>query len=149
MTIPLTEQTVIEYVRSVDALAALFEGADELQSSQIAEGNINLIFRVSNTRDPLQQSVLVKQALPYSWRYPDFKMPVERMQIEHEVLQIERNYCPDNVPVVYWYDTDRHIQVIEDLNRHLVMREGLMQQQRYPLVAQHIGSFMARTLFYT
>jgi 5-methylthioribose kinase len=29
------------------------------------------------------------------------------------------------------------------------MREGLMQQKKYPLVAKHMGYFLARTLFYT
>jgi 5-methylthioribose kinase len=38
---------------------------------------------------------------------------------------------------------------MEDLNRHIVMRYGLMAQARYPHFAAHIGTFLARTLFYT
>jgi 5-methylthioribose kinase len=145
---PLSEQTAIDYVRSVEALAAIV-GDGPLQGTAITEGNINLIFRVANARDPLDGSVLVKQALAHSWRYPDFKMPLERQQIEYELLALEARYCPEQTPKVYLYDADNHILVVEDLNRHVMMREGLMRQQRYPLVAQHIGTFMARTLFYT
>jgi 5-methylthioribose kinase len=147
MTTPFTEDTILDVVRADPRLSDLL-GDDSLTATQIVEGNVNLIFRVANTRDP-QRSVLIKQALPHSWRYPDFKMPVERQQIEHDVLQIEARYCPDQVPAIYLYDAERHLLALQDLNDHLVMRDGLMQQRRYPLVAQHIGTFMARTLFYT
>ncbi|GAB4438201.1 MAG: S-methyl-5-thioribose kinase [Anaerolineae bacterium] len=148
MSQPLDEQSVLDYIRQTDLLATIFANETTLRSAPIAEGNVNLLFRVSSERDP-GKSVLVKQALPYAWRYPDFKMPVDRQRIEHGILEVEARYCPDQVPQVYLYDPEKHVLVIEDLNRHLVMREGLMQQKRYPLVAQHLGLFMARTLFYT
>jgi 5-methylthioribose kinase len=148
MSQALNEQSVLDYIRQTDLLATIFANETTLRSAPIAEGNVNLLFRVSSERDP-DKSVLVKQALPYAWRYPDFKMPVDRQRIEHGILEVEARYCPDQVPQVYLYDPEMHVLVIEDLNRHLVMREGLMQQKRYPLVAQHLGLFMARTLFYT
>ena len=145
---PLTEKSVIEYVKGSDLFRTVFDGAEDLKSSQITEGNVNLLFRVYSESDP-DKSVIVKQALPYAWRYPDFKMPLDRSRIEYEVLKLEGKYCPEHVPEIYLYDPDRHVLVIEDLNHHLVMREGLMQRKRYPNVAKHIGTFMARTLFYT
>lgn len=148
MATPLTEQTVLEYVRTQPVLTPIL-GTDQLTASALTEGNVNLLFRVASAHDPLIHSLLIKQALPHSWRYPDFKMPVERARIEYEVLQLEARYCPELVPQIYLYDGEWHIQAIEDLNRHVMMRDGLMTQQRYPLVAQHIGVFMARTLFYT
>jgi 5-methylthioribose kinase len=149
MSQPLNEQSVLDYIRQTDLFSTIFGNEDSLQSIPIAEGNVNLLFRVSGVSDPLHKSVLVKQALPYAWRYPDFKMPVDRQRIEHGILEVEARYCPDWVPQVYLYDAEKHILIIEDLNRHLVMREGLMKQKRYPLVAKHLGLFMARTLFYT
>jgi 5-methylthioribose kinase len=122
-----------------------FGDLSSLTGTAITEGNINLIFRVSNGA----RSVLVKQALPYSWRYPEFKLPVERADLEYEMLQLEARYCPQQTLKVYFFDQPNHIQVIEDLNQHLVMREGMMRRIKYPLVAQHIGAFAARTLFYT
>ncbi len=145
----LNEKTVIDYIKSTPIFSTIFENQDNLTSVHIAEGNVNLIFRVSSQSSPLEKSVIVKQALPYAWRYPDYKMPVDRSRIEYEVLSIEARYCPEQVPTIYHYDKEKHILIIEDLNKHLVMREGLMKQIRYPSVAKHIGTFMARTLFYT
>ncbi len=148
MTTPLTDQTAIEYVKKSALHTRFFGGENDLSSSQIAEGNVNLIFRVFKTGDP-KKSLLLKQAMPFAWRYPDFKMPVDRQRIEYGILEVEGKYCPEQVPLIYLYDEQEHILAIEDLNNHLVMREGLMQRQRYPKVAQHMGIFMARTLFYT
>jgi 5-methylthioribose kinase len=146
---PLNEKTVISFVRESMARYDVFSDKDELQSAAITEGNVNLLFHVFAESDPDNKSVLVKQALPYAWRYPDFKMPLDRQRIEHDVLKVEARYCPDRVPEIYLYDEERHILIIEYFGRHLVMREGLMEQKRYPHVAQHMGVFMARTLFYT
>jgi 5-methylthioribose kinase len=149
MSTPLTESTVIEYIRSSPLMESYFGGDGNLGSAAIAEGNVNLLFRVFSQERPGEKSVLVKQALPYAWRYPDFKMPLDRQRIEYGILEVEGKYCPEQVPAIYLYDEQEHVLVIEDLNRHLVMREGLMQRIRYPHVARHLGSFMARTLFYT
>lgn len=146
MSQPLNEQTVVDYVRSTDLMSNFFAPGDDLTAAPITEGNVNLLFRVSSQSG---KSLLVKQAMPFAWRYPDFKMPVDRQRIEHDILAIEGQYCPNQVPAIYLYDDQQHILVIEDLNQHVVMREGLMAQQRYPRVVEHMGLFMARTLFHT
>ncbi len=146
--VPLNEETVLDYVKTLPIFPECFDGVSSFACRQIAEGNVNLIFRVAAADDP-SKSVIVKQALPYAWRYPDFKMPPERSRIEHAFLEHQARYCPEQTPKVYHYDDARHILVLEDLNRHLVMREGLMQQIKYPNVDQHMGVYMARTLFYT
>jgi 5-methylthioribose kinase len=146
--VPLNEETVLDYVKTLPIFPKRFDGVSSFACRQIAEGNVNLIFRVAAADDP-SKSVIVKQALPYAWRYPDFKMPPERSRIEHAFLEHQARYCPEQTPKVYHYDDARHILVLEDLNRHLVMREGLMQQIKYPNVDQHMGVYMARTLFYT
>jgi 5-methylthioribose kinase len=35
---------------------------------------------------------------------------------------------------------------MQNLNHHIIMRKGLIQRIKYPLFAEHIGLFMARTL---
>ncbi|MDN5272639.1 S-methyl-5-thioribose kinase [Chloroflexus sp. MS-CIW-1] len=146
--VALTTQTVVDYLKTTPVHQQVFAGVSEFAACQISEGNVNLIFRVSALHNS-QQSVIVKQALPYAWRYPDFKMPVDRSRIEYDFLQNQARYCPDQTPKIYYYDENRYIIIMEDLNRHLVMREGLMQQIEYPHVDRHMGLFMARTLFYT
>lgn len=142
----LNEKTVLEYVQKTDLRKTIL-GEGRLQAKLIAEGNVNLIFRIHNVDN--NKSVILKQALPYAWRYPDFKMPVDRQRIEYETLSIESQYVPDNVPKIYFYDNQAHILVIEDLKELKVMREALIEGEIFPKVSEHIGEFMARTLFYT
>lgn len=149
MYTPLTAETVIDYVRKSPIFNQLFEPSDELTVVDLAEGgNINLIFRVHSTADP-DRSVLIKQALPHSRRYPDFKMPLTRAKLEYDLLSLEENYCPGLTPKVYHYDETMYVNLMEDLNKHLIMRNGLTKGLIYPKFAQDTGSFMARTLFYT
>ena len=62
----LNEQSVIDYVRGMEMAPAILGEVTSLSATAITEGNINLIFRVMNVAG--NRSVLVKQALPYSWR---------------------------------------------------------------------------------
>ncbi len=140
------ERTVLEYVEKNDFRKSIL-GKGKLSAELISEGNVNLIFRIRNIEN--ENSVILKQALPYAWRYPDFKMPVDRQRIEYETLSIESQYVPDQVPKIYFYDNEAHVLVIEDLKELKVMREALIEGKVFPKVAEHIGTFMARTLFYT
>ncbi|ABV34234.1 MULTISPECIES: S-methyl-5-thioribose kinase [Pseudothermotoga] len=142
----LNERTVLEYVEKTDLRKSIL-GDGKLSAQIISEGNVNLIFRICNIENG--NSVILKQALPYAWRYPDFKMPVDRQRIEYETLSIESQYAPDYVPKIYFYDNKSHVLVIEDLKELKVMREALIDGEIFPKVAEHIGIFMAKTLFYT
>lgn len=150
MYTPLTEETVLDYVRQSPVMSDIFQDGDTLIVDDLAEGgNVNLIFRVAAQEAPKERSVLVKQALPHARRYPDFKMPLERARIENDVLAIENQYIPGIAPKVYHYDTEMYVNLMEDLNDHLIMRKGMMQQIEYPRFAEDMGLFLARTLFYT
>jgi len=145
----LNEQNAVDYVKTRPVYANLFKGAEDLRAVDLAAGNINLIFRVYSAADPLDKSVILKQALPYAWRYPDFKMPQSRAVKEWEVLEMENKYCPGLAPRVYEFDAEMYVNFLEDCNQHVIMRQGLMKQVIYPRFAQDIGIFLARTLFYT
>ncbi len=145
----LTEENAIDYIKTRPVYETLFKRASDLKVVDLAAGNINLIFRVFAASDTQNKSVILKQALPYAWRYPDFKMPQSRSTKEWEVLLMENKYCPGLAPRVYDFDQEMYISFLEDCNRHVIMRQGLMKQVVYPRFAQDIGIFLARTLFYT
>ena len=147
---PLTEQTVAEYVTALpDVLQAVFQPGDTLRGLDLADGNVNLVYRVFAEQDP-KRSVIVKQALPYARIVGEsYPMPLERSRVEAELLRIEGKYCPDLVPVLYHHDDDMFAIVMEDLKDYVIMRKGLVRQVIYPQFAEHMGIFMARTLFYT
>src|SRR5690606_39770201 len=52
------------YVRSQPELKALFSDLSNLSAREVGDGNLNMVFIVSNPRAPTE-SLVIKQALPY------------------------------------------------------------------------------------
>ncbi|MCL6596893.1 MAG: S-methyl-5-thioribose kinase [Firmicutes bacterium] len=134
------------YVRQ----SSLFAPDEPLEAQDLADGNVNYVYRVYNPARPDDRSVIVKQALPYARIVGEsFPMPLDRARIESRALEVEKTYCPDLVPRVYRYDPEMALTLMEDLRPRIIMRAGLIHQVRYPRFAQDLGRFMARTLFFT
>ena len=143
----LNETTVKSYLAQRGLAERLGGGPEDWAAEPITDGNVNLLFRVKNPH--AGRSLIVKQALGYAWRYPDFKMPKGRLAIEHAVLQVAAEHAPEQVPEVYFFSPEDAVLVMEDLNRHREMRAALREGTRFPRAAEHLGRYMARTLFYT
>jgi 5-methylthioribose kinase len=142
---PFTEAEAIAYARKIPDL---FTPGSELVSREIGDGNLNLVFHI--TEPSTGQSIILKQALPYAKVVGEsWPLTLDRARIESEALRIEESLCPDLVPHVYAYEADLALTVMEDLSDHVIMRRGLIERNRYPLFAEHIGRFLAHTLFYT
>ncbi len=143
---PLSESTVIDYIRDSPLIGQVFGAKDPLVSQDLADGNVNLVFRVSVRSG--RPSVIVKQALPYARAVGEgFPMPLDRAEREFRVLTVEAQQCPGLVPHVYHFDPVMALIIMEDLQDHRILRQGLMHQQRYPHLAYDLGRFLARTLF--
>ncbi|UJF34680.1 S-methyl-5-thioribose kinase [Paenibacillus hexagrammi] len=142
---PLSEAEAIEYARQIPEL---FSPGAELVSREIGDGNLNLVFHISEPSTG--KSIILKQALPYAKVVGEsWPLTLDRARIESEALQIEESLCPDLVPHVYAYEKDLALTVMEDLSDHVIMRRGLIEGNRYPLFAEHISRFLANTLFFT
>jgi 5-methylthioribose kinase len=142
---PLNEAQAIEYARQIPEL---FQAGAELSSREIGDGNLNLVFHISE--QATGKSIILKQALPYAKVVGEsWPLTLDRARIESEALQIEESLCPDLVPHVYAYEPDLALTVMEDLSDHVIMRKGLIERNQYPLFAEHIGRFLANTLFFT
>ncbi|GGD74428.1 S-methyl-5-thioribose kinase [Paenibacillus nasutitermitis] len=142
---PLNEKEAIQIARSLEGVFA--EGA-ELTSREIGDGNLNLVFHIS---DPVEgTSLILKQALPYAKVVGEsWPLTLDRARIESEALIQEGKLAPGLVPAVYNYDPVLALTVMEDLSDHVIMRRGLIEGGRYPLFAGHISTFLANTLFFT
>ena len=95
--------------------------------------------------------VLRVQALPYircigeSW-----PMTKERAYFEATALREQRRWCSDHVPEVYHFDREMALIGMRYLEPpHIILRKGLIAGIEYPLLAEHMSEFMARTLFFT
>ena len=113
---------------------------------EVSDGNMNAVFRV----DGPGGSVIAKQSLPYirvigeSWPFP-----VDRIDYEHRALGIQARHCRAYVPEIYAYEPHLALLVIETLSPHIIARKGFVAGIRYPRLAGHLGSFLARSLFFT
>lgn len=136
-----------------DAIAGLPDLARRLGGAaagweirEIGDGNMNQVFDLAGPAG----GIIVKQSLPYirsvgiSWPFP-----IERIDFEREALGVQARAAPGRVPEVYHYDPVRAFIVMERLSPHIILRKGLLRGIRYPLLAEQLGDFLARSLFFT
>ena len=142
---PLTESEAVEIAKSI---AGIFEQGGELNCREIGDGNLNLVFHV--TQPSTGAGVIVKQALPYAKVVGEsWPLTLDRARIESEALHTQGRFAPGLVPQVYFTDPELALTVMEDLSSHVIMRRGLIEGGVYPRFADDISEFLARTLFFT
>ncbi|MBL8118602.1 MAG: S-methyl-5-thioribose kinase [Anaerolineae bacterium] len=142
----LTPETVITYVHQRPQLAGIFHPGESLEAVEVGDGNLNLVFKVWARADH-KRTVVIKQALPYVRLVGDsWPLPTDRARIEAAALEIHARFVPQHTPKVYDFDPVMFAITMQHLDEHLIMRKGLIQGIKYPLFAQHIGLFLARTL---
>ena len=106
--------------QSNDALTAYLReqpwfGADEMVRTveKPGEGNMNFVIRATTNR----RSFVLKQALPYVYRYPQVAAPVARGKVEATFYrrvndQPELTSC---IPRLIGFDPQHHVLALEDL----------------------------------
>lgn len=138
----LTTESAVSLMKKLD----LFAKSDTLSCQEIGDGNLNYVFRIIGT----EKSVIVKQALPYAKVVGEsWPLTLERADIENRALRLHGQFAPHYTPKVYYSDKSLAITIMEDLSHLEIARTGLMTGMDYPLLAQHTGEFIARTLYGT
>ncbi len=141
---PLTNATAIALAQRLE----IFETGAALSSREIGDGNLNLVFHIVD--ETTKNGIIIKQALPYAKVVGEsWPLTLKRATIESNSLLINADYVPDLVPKVYYTDETLAVTVMEDLSHLQISRAGLIQGKTFPLLSEHIGRYMARTLFYT
>lgn len=142
---PLTEQEAIEIARSIEGF---FPADAALNSKEIGDGNLNLVFHIADSVSG--KSLIMKQALPYAKVVGEsWPLSLDRSRIESEALILQNKLAPGLTPVIYKYDPELALTIMEDLSDHVIMRRGLIDGAVYPAAAEHLSTFLANTLFYT
>jgi 5-methylthioribose kinase len=146
---PLDESTVVPYVKQRPSMTEVFSSLDRLSVSEVGDGNLNLVFIVRNETNP-QESVILKQALPFL-RVAGESWPLtrERMRYETQALLKHNELAPGLAPVVYDFDQEMSLVIMEHLRTHEIMRKGLVARNYYPFFADHISTFLVNVLFFT
>ncbi|CAK7330009.1 unnamed protein product [Dovyalis caffra] len=145
---PLDEKHLTEYIKATPALSGKVGNSfDDLKIKEVGDGNLNFVYIVVSPAG----SLVIKQALPYvrcigeSW-----PMTKERAYFEALALREHGRLCPENVPEVYHFDRTMSLIGMRYLEPpHIILRKGLIAGIEYPLLAEHISSYMAKTLYHT
>ncbi|UFT98638.1 S-methyl-5-thioribose kinase [Radiobacillus kanasensis] len=142
----LTKEDVNRYVKGNPSL---FSKHTDVTCKEIGDGNMNYVFRVHD-RGNEADSVVIKQALPYMRSVgPTWPLSSERIFVEYKALKLQKKICPELVPDVYLFDEEMSLFFMEDLSTFHSLRDGLIDKQTYGNLAEHLGTFLARMLFFT
>lgn len=141
---PLTESGAIALAKKLQ----LFEEKSQLACNEIGDGNLNLVFKVKDTET--SESIIIKQALPYAKVVGEsWPLSLDRSRIETNALLKQAEFVPQYVPKVFYSDESLAITIMEDLSHLEIARTAFINGKDLPLLSQHVGEFLAKTLFYT
>ncbi len=145
----LTEATVAAYLADVPEMRRHFSAFDRLVVREVGDGNLNYVYIVTNAARP-EESVAVKQAVPFL-RIVGESWPLSRHRMDFEIaaLKLQGQLCPDHVPEIFHASGDMSLVVMRNLKDHKILRGEMIQGKRFPLLAEHMSTFLARTLFFT
>ncbi|WP_273020551.1 S-methyl-5-thioribose kinase [Rheinheimera sp.] len=139
--------TTDDAMRFADEHSGLFGDHSKLSCEEFGDGNLNLVFRVSNDKGT---SLIVKQALPYARCVGEsWPLTIDRARIEAEVLLKHRKLCPDHTVEVLHYDAEQAAILMEDLKDYRILRTELISGKQFAHLAPQLASYLAQTLYFT
>jgi len=145
----LTLDTLVDYIAELEPLKKIFSSFENLSAQEIGDGNLNFVYVISN-RDLPQETVILKQAVPFL-RIVGDSWPLSRDRMKFEIMALEQHkeLCPENVPDIYYADIEMSVVIMQNLNQHKIIRGEIIEGKVFPHLAEHMSSFLARTLFYS
>ena len=126
--------------------ASLGGGPADWRVHEVGDGNLNLVFIVEGPTG----SVCVKQALPYVRAAgPSWPMTAERALFEASYYRSVAPYVGARIPQIHHFESTLYCIVMERLSPHIILRQGLIAGQRYPRLAEAVGTYVADACFWT
>jgi len=144
----LDEKSIIDYVINSKQLKGFFTSGDA-EAKEIGDGNLNLVFVVKSKTNS-NKSIIIKQAIPYLRCVGEsFPLAKERMKYEIRSMIEYEKLSPTSIPKIYHTDEDMCLIAMQNLNNHIIMRKGILENIEYPLFAEHISEHLVKTLLGT
>ena len=145
----LSEGSVTAYLAGLPEMQGRFSSFDDLDVHEVGDGNLNYVYIVTNRTRP-DETVAVKQSVPFL-RIVGESWPLSRHRMDFEIAALKRQaeLCPEHVPEVYFASSDMSLVVMRNLRDHRILRGEMIKGKRFPLLADHMSTFLARTLFFT
>lgn len=134
--------TLPDYLRQRHAEIRMFETDTEFRLEEIGDGNLNTVYRISDTVHP-EHSIVLKHAPPYiKILGPDYPLSVERLTYESRALDVYNRLVSGAVPVQYNFDAEAAAIAMEDLRNARVLRTDLIAGMVDTRIAEQVGRFM-------
>jgi 5-methylthioribose kinase len=134
--------TLQDYLCSRHAEIGIFEPDTEFRIEEIGDGNLNTVYRVSDTARP-ECSIVLKYAPPYiKVLGPDYPLSTERLTYESRALDVYNRLVSGTSPARYNFDAEAAVIAMEDLRNARVLRADLIAGTVDIAIAEQIGRFM-------
>ncbi len=131
-----------EYLRQRHAKIGMFEPETKLRIEEIGDGNLNTVYRVSESVNP-ERSIVLKHAPPYiKILGPKYPLSIERLTYESRALDIYNQFASGTAPELYDFDAETAVIAMEDLRDAQVLRADLIAGKVDPAIAEQMGRFM-------
>ena len=138
----LNPATLQDYLCSRHAEIGIFEPDTEFRVEEIGDGNLNTVYRVSDTARP-ECSIVLKYAPPYiKVLGPDYPLSTERLTYESRALDVYNRLVSGTAPAQYNFDAEAAVIAMEDLRNARVLRADLIAGTVDIAIAEQIGRFM-------
>ena len=138
----LNRETIPQYLRERQVEIGFFDSGADLHSEEIGDGNLNFVYRVSDSTHS-ERSLVLKQAPPYiKILGPDYPLSSERLTYESRSLQVYNQFVSETVPTLYYFDGDSAVIAMEDLKDYNLLRDELIAGNVNQTIPVLIGSFM-------
>ncbi len=144
----LNKENIVEYINLIENVRDFFSG-DDLYIDEIGDGNLNYVFIIKSIKDP-KKALILKQAVPYLRCIgEDYPLSKERMTFESRALKQFSSITNEFIPKIYHVSEQMSCVIMQYLESHVIMREGLINRVIYPNFSEHISTFLAQNLFKT
>ena len=145
----LTKETIVDYLKKTESMRKFFSSFDALDIEEVGDGNLNFVYKITNQKQPTE-TVVLKQAVPYlRCAGETWPLSKERMNFEIMALETHKELHPEGIPDIYHHDKEMSLVIMRNLNRHKILRGEMNQGKIFPQLADHISTFLARTIFRT
>ena len=141
---PLTPEALPHRLGGMPELTGRLGSPETWRVKEVGDGNLNLVFIIEGRLG----AAIAKQALPYARCVGEsWPMSLDRAFYEYQALIRLGQRDPGRMPELYAFDQAQALIVMEYLSPHVILRKSLVAGTVLPGLGEHLGRYLARTLF--
>ncbi|MFT2090234.1 S-methyl-5-thioribose kinase [Paraglaciecola sp. 2405UD69-4] len=145
----LNANNLVSFLSSLPEMQNRFSGFEYLKVEEITNGNMNFAFVVTNQQNPTE-SIFCKQSPPFiKVMGEDWPLTRNRMSAEIHALAYQAKVSPSTAPKMYYQSEDLSVVIMENLQCHSILRDGLIRGEYFPKLAEDIANYLGATLFFS